>query len=1027
MEFKGVFMNNLQVFSAVYLIMACLSPVIGYYILRLYRKGALNGIFFAISLCVAFWSMGFSIVIVAQDAKTAEVWTRVSAVGYTIVYSLVVHFILVLTEHKKLMSKKWIYPIIYLPAAVFFCLLVVSPSVADAHYNFVLRENGWVSENGIKLIDIMFQFYFVGAGLIGFALLIAWQIKNKAHEIKIQANLVLASLVIAFGVGSFTDIFGKQIFGIAIPKMAPIFFLLPIAAIYYCIDRYHLMKAPNVHSAELILSDENRIKVFRMAILGIISGGISVYMVEYLLWKMIPTGFSIFSSVLLAMLGLVLIYVQHTKKGVAFLEILLFMTNIIIIPTLMLNTSKFAGMGVWAFPIMLVLCSLVFNSDIMLVSSSLSLVLSQVYLLGVNTENEINADYRTYITRLVVIAFVVVAAYYVHLIYIKRLRENASQARLQKLISDIYASFSIVTKENARDRIKIILGKIAAFFETDSVVAHSSEVVFESLIGTQSFSMDKEVFSDDEISNLIRYWEDFCFDNVDSCITGASHEEADYGNVRVPGGFYIPIYDKDKSVAFIFVRNPSHDKKWSDQHIAALPLVSHIISEALEKLNSEMRVQHMAYYDGLTQLPNRQLFHDRAEQAIHLARRNNSCLGVIFVDLDGFKAVNDTIGHEGGDKLIAEIAKKLDGSLRKIDTVARFGGDEYLILINNVTTDDDITTVADKLIHLFQKPVIINRQEIFITASMGISVFPADGDNIQALLKHADIAMYKAKENGRNQYAFCSENMKETVKYRVALSNSLYRALDRREFMVYYQPQIDLESGKISGMEALIRWKHPDFGMVPPPQFIPLAEQTGLIHSIGAWVLETACLQLIELEKLGFEGLIMAVNLSVIQLRSNGLMQEIKNIFERTGVDPSRIELEITESATTTEPDYIISMLNELKTLGIILSIDDFGTEYSSLSRLKSLPVDKLKMDIQFVRGIEKGEKDRAIANVIINLAKTISLKLIAEGVETEPQLEFLRNRSCDEIQGYYFYKPMPSDDLKKALEAEKKQASMST
>jgi predicted signal transduction protein with EAL and GGDEF domain len=374
------------------------------------------------------------------------------------------------------------------------------------------------------------------------------------------------------------------------------------------------------------------------------------------------------------------------------------------------------------------------------------------------------------------------------------------------------------------------------------------------------------------------------------------------------------------------------------------------------------------------------------------------------------------MGHEDGDLLIQAVGRKLTETLRKTDTIARFGGDEFLILINNVEDAENISKVADKVMDIFQNPFMVRDQEIFITASAGISVFPADGEDAQTLIKHADIAMYTAKEKGKNQYAFCSSNMKQLVEYRVNLSNNLYHALDRSELKVYYQPQIDLATEQIVGMEALLRWFQPESGMIPPMEFIPLAEQTGLINSIGAWVLESACLQAARWEAANLGALRVAVNLSVVQLRNPGLVEQVADILKRTGVNPAQVELEITESTTMREPDYIIRVLSELKALGVTISIDDFGIEYSSLNRLKMLPVDKLKMDIQFVRGIDKSPKDQAITVVIMNLAKNLNLKLVAEGVESLTQLNFLRNRMCDEVQGFYYFRPMPPEEIEKIL-----------
>jgi diguanylate cyclase (GGDEF)-like protein len=387
---------------------------------------------------------------------------------------------------------------------------------------------------------------------------------------------------------------------------------------------------------------------------------------------------------------------------------------------------------------------------------------------------------------------------------------------------------------------------------------------------------------------------------------------------------------------------------------------------------------------------------------------------VFFLDLDSFKTVNDTMGHEAGDELLIILANKISQSIRKYDVVGRFGGDEFLILLNNISSSDDILIAAQRVMDIFSAPISINSQEFFITASMGIAVYPQDGENVETMIQHADLAMYNAKAKGKNQFVLCSPILKEEVLRDTKLTNLLYRAMERNELMLYYQPQINLQTQKIVGMEALLRWNTSEYGMVQPNTFIPLAEKTGLINPIGEWVLRTACFQNKAWQDKGFPKIRMAVNLSAVQFRNGKLVSQIQNILSETRMHSKYLELEITESLMISQPEYIIDVLKDLKKLGASISIDDFGTGYSSLSRLKRLPFDRIKMDMQFVSGIEESEKDRAIAKVIINLAKNMGINVIAEGVETEKQLSFLSQKMCDEIQGFYYYKPMPPEEVEK-------------
>lgn len=478
----------------------------------------------------------------------------------------------------------------------------------------------------------------------------------------------------------------------------------------------------------------------------------------------------------------------------------------------------------------------------------------------------------------------------------------------------------------------------------------------------------------------------------------------------------LPVRVNGEFACYIILASSEPFRTRVDDHVTLLKMLSNVLSDAIGKAVAEKKNRMMAYYDDLTGLPNRRHFNEKVAETLKAARREHLLFSIMFLDLDSFKSTNDAMGHPAGDLLLQAVAERLVDRLPKTVFVSRFGGDEFLLMIRDVQGLISLKSVSDTVIGLFQEPFLLNGRELFVTASAGLAIYPVDGEDEDTLIMHADLAMYAAKANGKNQYAFCTGAMKNEVRHKAVLTNMLYHALNREELTVYYQPQVESCTGRILGLEALLRWNNPQFGMVSPAEFIPLAEQSGLIKIIGQWVLETACRQCREWSLSGYGNIHMAVNLSAVQLRDAHLVESVDRILRQTGLDPAYLELEITETATIHEPDYIIQLLQDLKGLGVSLSIDDFGTEYSSLNRLKLLPVDKLKMDIQFVRGIKKGGKDQAISKAIISLAKSLKLKVIAEGVEDKAQLEFLNQYGCDEVQGFYFYRPMPPRDFEEIL-----------
>ena len=413
------------------------------------------------------------------------------------------------------------------------------------------------------------------------------------------------------------------------------------------------------------------------------------------------------------------------------------------------------------------------------------------------------------------------------------------------------------------------------------------------------------------------------------------------------------------------------------------------------------------------------MFSQHLNHAIQAARRHKRQLAVLFFDLDRFKVINDTLGHEGGDQLLEEIAIRLRERLRAADVVARLGGDEFVILIEEIADEKQVTTVAQHVLSTIIKPIMIMGQECRITASIGVGIYPQAGEDEQTLMKNADIAMYFAKEAGKNNYQIYSTDIKTQSIERLSIETNLRKALQRNEFSLHYQAKLDFKTGAITGVEALIRWDNPSLGSVTPLQFIPVAEETGLIVPIGRWVLKTACAQNVAWQRQGLPPVRMAVNLSLRQLTDEGLLNDIQTTLRETGMSPDLLELEITESMVMHDPSRIIKILSQIKEKGVRLALDDFGTGYSSLAQIKQFPIDTLKVDRSFIRNVPNDSEENAITKAIISMGKILSLTVVAEGVETQEQMDFLKKRSCDEMQGFYFSRPIPPDQFAGLLQTQ--------
>lgn len=458
----------------------------------------------------------------------------------------------------------------------------------------------------------------------------------------------------------------------------------------------------------------------------------------------------------------------------------------------------------------------------------------------------------------------------------------------------------------------------------------------------------------------------------------------------------------------IYQHTPATPDKYDVQLIEML---AHFIAIAIERKRDEANIHNLAHFDPLTHLPNRLLLEDRAHQSISIAQRNNTQLAILFLDLDHFKNINDNLGHRVGDALLIELSQRLQTLIRDEDTVSRLGGDEFILVLPNAHPDA-AAHIAEKILATAARPYHIQEHELILTASIGIAIYPQNGTDFDTLIKHADIAMYRAKNSGRNSYRYYTEEMQARSARNLMLENALRRALAQQQLVVHYQPQISIETGKLVGAEALLRWQHPELGTISPAEFIPLAEDSGQIYEIGTWVLRAAIQQIKTWVDEGIAPIIVAVNLSAVQFRHAGLPDLVTSLLDEIGLPAEYLELELTESVAMDEPLEAIAIMENLHQRGIRMSIDDFGTGYSSLNYLKKFKVYKLKIDQSFIRDINTDPEDKAIVTAIINMAHSLGFQTIAEGVETAEQLDFLRQQRCDEIQGYYYSKPLNADQF---------------
>ncbi len=1001
----------------------------GVYIIRLNPKERINRAFFALVLAVFIWSLSYGISNSAIDLETALLWRKIGSIGRMSFFSIILHFMLLLTNTNEELDKQWLIIPLYIPTLLLIYIFAFSKSFTPLQYNLIKFDHGWFNKLPNNIWNTLYYFYFVSYVLASLLVVLRWKRKIKSKAVTKQANLIFKTIALALILGGLFDFIPSVAFSKAIPQTTSIVILIPVWAMYHAARYYDLFHTKTFEMEEIVITDEEQKKIFINIAFIIFTIGILSMISKYLttfksgdanIYELTEPG------IYISLVGLILGIIQSINKK-SFRETMNIIVLLVSIPVISILFLEYAAITVWVIPIIIIMSSFLFSNRTLLTLTTVIGIGSQGLVWVMNPEAYVLVNKYDYIIRMIIILASFFIGSYINRIYMTKIKENDYQIKFQKMISNISFEFLSLNQDNFDEKVEELLEHIGSFFNVDRAYLFTINHKNNTMTYTNEWcnlEIKEEVGTIEEIPlKVFSWWIDqlerkklVYIEDVNYMPNEAKAEQAQLLRQEVKSLVSVPIMGDGKIQAFIGIDSVKSNKQWTEENINLLNIMGNILSSGIIKINADKKIELMAYYDNLTKLPNRSLFKDRVNQAIKLSKRTETLISIIFIDLDNFKSVNDTIGHRGGDSLLRKVSKSLIETVRKSDTVARFGGDEFLIMMNDIKDHDAITKVADKVMDIFSEPFYISGQEFQVTASAGIAIYPVDGDSSENLIKNADIAMYQAKEKGKNQYMFCTKGMKLEVETSIELSNELYRALDRNELVIYYQPQINLLTNRIIGVEALVRWIHPIRGTISPGIFIPMAERNNLINDIGDWVLREACIQNKKWQDMGIPHINMAVNLSSIQITNPNIVEKVENIIKETGLDSKYIELEITESVAIKETRYVIDVLNRLKKIGVSIAIDDFGTEYSSLSRLKSLPIDRIKIDMQFVQGIESNEKNKIIAMVIINLAKSLGMNVLAEGVETKTQLDFLKEKMCDNVQGYYYYKPMPSYEIEKIL-----------
>jgi diguanylate cyclase (GGDEF)-like protein len=986
----------------------------------------INKLLMFICLALLVWSLGLAITATAANIEISAVGHLIAPIGWGPMSGLLLHFVLLLVGKEKLLKKWWAYAVLYLPGTLMILMFTILPLFGINTDSFVYTPYGWTPVVEPDIWDTVFIVYYSSYAALSIIILLATRRTTTESSLRLQVTLLAAAFSVAYFLGSLFDVTLESL-SIYFPQIAPVFSVLGTGAIAYSVHRHRPLHEKPVNQGEIILTDDVRSSIYTLMAVMFIIGGILILTHHVIAGDISHHYAHIYFLITLVVAGFIYslkwLRLSHDLK-----DLLITIAYLVFIPVIFMRFIHSGSITVWAFVLLVMMIAMLYNNQFMLLGIGSSTFMNLAVIWGANPNVRVTVETSDHIVRLVFVAIGTALALYVNNIYIARLRANAIYAQTRQSLSDISQALLSVREQTINERAEMLLAKCGSFLGC----RHAYVVLFnedrtkiiekwEWLAEGMSQGMDGILNNyDDTVMKLFRQLESnalYAIPDTNLLSPTTAEERELFTRYEMRAVVAVPLKDDNGLVGLLGFHSNRPLNEWERYSPDYLQIVAGMVSDTIARIKGERHIRYLAYHDQLTSLPNRDLFKEHLQLAIEQTKKSGKMVAVIYVDLDSFKSINDTMGHDLGDELLTEVARRLSGHMRPGDVASRFGGDEFLIMINQVTTNEEIIGIVEKLMQTLQRPYYIEGIEYFVTTSAGIALYPQDGDDVDTLIRKADIAMYRAKELGKNSYQLCSDDMRDQMMERVRLTNHLYRALERRQLELYYQPQVNMREGRIRSVEALLRWHLPEVGLISPSSFIRLAEQAGLINEIGAWVLETACRQSGQWQEKGLPKLRMAVNVSLYQLYDPGFVQLVDDTLKRTRLEPSDLELEITETALGGQMDDIVNTLTQLKRVGVSIALDDFGAEYSSLTRLRLLPVDRIKMGAQLVLGAGGSMKGQIIAEMIIGLAQRMNLEVIAEGIETEQQVEYLRSLGCDVIQGYYFYKPMPAHEIEKLFQ----------
>ncbi len=1007
-------MGDLNIFSLVFFVVSLIYTITGAYAFCLNKKNRINKIFLLICLSLAEWAMCFSLVnsVGADNFEFAMFFTRISVFGWGIFYSLAYHFIkLIINPDKKIPLKTYI--LIYLPALLNIIFFTCFGELSERNLGLQYTGSVWLFHGKLEFFYGFFLTYAVCFAFLTVFKGLLWQYNPNNPRADNKSKIVAYMFVLVFVLGTSSEVIINKILGHQIIPLTVVWLLLPILFMFPILLKHRIIKPKNDMNTYQILDEQKQETIFNLSGgIYLIIAYITLFLNYYVVGHRLPH--QIFASFLIYIFGLLHFFVKKIfpveKHQRAFISI--FSIAVVYIIAIRYKTDGLSIILGVAFYYLMITAIYDKSRHTYFVTCGI-ITVQLIVLLKYPLKRYFLVDWVEYLTQTIVIIISSIVILYINKLYRNKIKENFEQIEIQEAISLISNDSLEVNIENINSKITDILKlcnthlkyTFSYYYKLSKNKKDFVQVCYTDKIKDENSTKILNTLPQKE---KILKGESYQILDVNQEKNFSDEALAYFNNKKILGFYVIPIIIEgvlNGCVVFEFTEVQKNSVIANSNKI-----ISNLIVNTIKKVNYEKILYYNANYDLITGIKNRNGF--TKDISTILEKNNLEMPALLALDIDNFEMIHNAFGYSVGTKLLKTVSEMLISNSNKKAVVARFSKDTFFIFYPDTKTKEEIIKRLEKILDLFEEPISVENYEFKLYINIGIAVSPEDGENSEELLKNAELALNEVKKIDKARYHFCDVKDKDSTLENVVYTNKLFTALKNKELKLAYQPQVDCKTGKVIGAEALIRWISPEFGIVAPNKFVPILENTALIVKIGEWIIEQVAILQIKMKEKGLPKIRLSANISVVQFQDEKLIEKIRNIFDKHNVDTDFFELEITENVATSDYDFLLDRLSEIKTLGCSIAIDDFGVEFSSLNRLQSLPVDRLKIDKSFIDGIGTDKKKESIAKIIIQLAKSLGLESIAEGVETEEQVKFLQENNCDEIQGYYFGKPMFEEEF---------------